>query len=431
MPTEEQKLCYESFFTFALMWTLGGAVADDKIVNHRRAFNATLRSMARGVKLPEFGECFDFRFDVAAKDWVHWETSVKKYEPVTEVLYQNIIISNVELERMKHLLDLHVKRQKPMLLVGVAGTGKTTIVKDYLAEVKVNSEMNSASINLNSYTTSAALQGIIVGCLEKRSGHTFGPPGHRRRILFVDDLNMPYVDSYDTQSAIMLLTQVLSYGQVYDRERLDEKKTIVDLLFTACMNPKAGSFMINGRLQRRFTVATTYAPGIQLISGIYTKVLGRHLEAFGQQTQRTTEPIVNATAEVLASIQNSASFLPSAEKFHYQFNLKDISNLFQGLLSTNSSVFRDAGGPTRFLRVWLHECQRVFSDRLVLESDAKELQAMIEKAVSKCFVGVGAASNREELFQQPLCCTSFISEASGERQYLPARDLQQIRQAVE
>ena len=105
----------------------------------------------------------------------------RKYEPVSEVLYQNIIISNVELERMKrgalgalrfrnsrllpplslvtrlslcrHLLDLHVKRQKPMLLVGVAGalpcgvsmanvpssdhagTGKTTIVKDYLAEV--------------------------------------------------------------------------------------------------------------------------------------------------------------------------------------------------------------------------------------------------------------------------------------------------------
>ena len=35
--------------------------------------------------------------------------------------------------------------------------------------------------------------------------------------------------------------KVLSYGQVYDRERLDEKKTIVDLLFTACMNPKARS----------------------------------------------------------------------------------------------------------------------------------------------------------------------------------------------
>lgn len=433
MTTEEQKVIYESFFTFALMWTLGGAVADDKIVNHRKAFSATLRSMARGVKLPEVGECFDFHFEVQTKEWVHWEKRVKPYEPLTEVLYQNIVISNVELERMKHLLGLHVKRQKPLLLVGVAGTAKATIVKDYLAEVKANSDaMNSASINLNSYTTSGALQNIIVGCLKKRSGHTYGPPGHRRCIFFVDDLNMPYVDDYDTQSAIMLLTQVLSYGQVYDRERLDEKKNIVDLLFTACMNPKAGSFMINGRLQRRFTVATTYSATAVALHGIYTRILGRHLQGFGQQTQRCCEPIVNATAEILSLIQNSPAFLPSAEKFHYQFNLKDISNLFQGLLSTNGSVFRDSAGPSRFLRVWLHECYRVFSDRLVLESDAKELQSMIEKAVSRSFVGVGAASNREELFALPLCCTSFISEASGpDRHYLPARDMQQIRDVVE
>ena len=37
--------------------------------------------------------------------------------------------------------------------------------------------------------------------------------------------------------------------------------------------------------------------------------------------------------------------------------------------------------------------------------------AVISQAVSKCFVGVGAASNREELFAQPLCCTTFVSEA--------------------
>ncbi|CAE8644925.1 unnamed protein product [Polarella glacialis] len=433
MSLDEQKLVYESFFTFALMWTLGGAVADDKIVNHRRAFSSALRSLARGVKMPDQGECFDYRFDATTKEWTHWQTLVTAYEPVVETMYQNIVISNVELERMKYLLDLHVKRQKPMLLVGVAGTGKTTIVKDYLAEVKAKSDsMNSASINLNSYTTSAALQAIVIGCLEKRSGLTYGPPGHRKCLFFVDDLNMPHVDAYDTQSAIMLMTQVLSYGQVYDRDRLDEKRYIVDLLFTACMNPKAGSFMINSRLQRRFTVATIFAPGVSMISGIYSQILGRHLRAFSAQTQRCTEPIVAATAEVLASIQNSPSFLPSAEKFHYQFNLKDISNIFQGLLCTTSAVFRDAAGPQKFLRVWLHEVARVFSDRLVQESDHKHLQAMIEKAVAKCFVGVGAASNREELFAQPCVVTSFVSEATGpDRHYLPVRDMAQLKSVLE
>lgn len=40
----------------------------------------------------------------------------------------------------------------------------------------------------------------------------FGPPGSKRLIYFVDDLNMPAVDKYDTQSAIELLRQSVDYG---------------------------------------------------------------------------------------------------------------------------------------------------------------------------------------------------------------------------
>ena len=37
---EDLKIIYEALFTFALMWTIGGTVADDKIVNHRRGFSS-------------------------------------------------------------------------------------------------------------------------------------------------------------------------------------------------------------------------------------------------------------------------------------------------------------------------------------------------------------------------------------------------------
>jgi dynein heavy chain len=118
----------------------------------------------------------------------------------------------------------------------------------------------SMNINNNNYTTSYALQAIIMSTLDKRSGRMFGPPANKKCVFFVDDLNMPYVDCYDTQSAIMLLTQMMTYAQVYNREALEEKIDLVDILFTACMNPKAGSFMVNMRLQRRFTVITTFSP---------------------------------------------------------------------------------------------------------------------------------------------------------------------------
>ena len=39
----------------------------------------------------------------------------------------------------------------------------------------------------------------------------YGPPGSRRMVYFVDDMNMPFVDKYDTQSAIELLRQMIDY----------------------------------------------------------------------------------------------------------------------------------------------------------------------------------------------------------------------------
>ena len=334
----------------------------------------------------------------------------------------------MELERMKYVLELHVARKKPVLYVGVAGTGKTTIVKDFLAEMKANNEdMVSMSINNNSYTSSFALQNIIMSALDKRSGRTFGPPANKKCVFFIDDLNMPYVDTYDTQSAIMLLTQMLAYAQVYDRQCLEDKRDLVDILFTACMNPKAGSFMVNPRLQRRFTVITTFTPTAPMISGIYSSILEKHLAAFVGPIQKLLDPIVQATIEVLVvGILNTPCFLPSASKFHYQFNLKDVGNIFQGLLNTNPAVFKD--GAAKFARVWLHECYRVFSDRLVNASDQGELQAILEKVAGKQFGNIP----KEDLFSQPLIMTSFVSQAQGnERFYLPVKDMPTLKKVVE
>jgi hypothetical protein len=58
------------------------------------------------------------------------------------------------------------------------------------------------------------------------------------------------VDKYDTQSAIALLRQHVDYGHWYDRQKLTAK-TIQNCQYIAAMNPSAGSFLINPRLQVR------------------------------------------------------------------------------------------------------------------------------------------------------------------------------------
>lgn len=84
-----------------------------------------------------------------------------------------------------------------MLFVGKAGTGKTTILKDYFAEVDPEL-VQTSSINFNSYTDSKALQVFLQNTIEKRVGKIYGPPTGKKLIFFMDDLNMPKVDKYGT-----------------------------------------------------------------------------------------------------------------------------------------------------------------------------------------------------------------------------------------
>lgn len=53
--------------------------------------------------------------------------------------------------------------------------------------------------------------------LQKRGGKTYQPKGKGKLIYFIDDLNMPKLDPYNTQSAIALVRQHIDYSHIYDR----------------------------------------------------------------------------------------------------------------------------------------------------------------------------------------------------------------------
>ena len=433
---EQLKLVYESLFVYAFMWSVGGAISNDKSADHRRNFNAWLRQalVATKVKFPEPGEPMDYRFEISGLSWVSWETSVRPYMPLESPqapIFSSIVVSNQELERAKFNLALHLKVGKPMLFCGTAGTGKTTIVRDFLRDLSLTSsdQYCSSTMNLNSYTDSFAFQRMLESSLEKRTGRTFGPPGNRKCLFFIDDLNMPFVDEYDTQSAAMILFQLMSHKSVFDRAHLEERKEIVDTEFVACMNPKAGSFMVNARLQRFFTVQTTEIPNPDQISQIYSQVLGDHLLGFDSAVQALASPLINATIDTLSSILSNSSFLPSTKKFTYNFNLKDVCNLVQGLCSSSAGIFRGANGAINFSRLWAHESLRVFSDRLVEKSDKDELIKIISACGKKHLTPSGISS--DDLLAGDLMFTSFVSVHGGnEKQYMQVRDMNSLRKVL-
>ena len=129
--------------------------------------------------------------------------------------------------------------------------GKTVLMGDKL--LGLSEDYMVANVPFNFYTTSEMLQRVLEKPLEKKAGRNYGPPGTKRLIYFIDDMNMPEVDQYFTVQPHTLIRQHIDYSHWYDRTKLT-LKDIHNTQYVSCMNPTAGSFTINPRLQ----VSTVY-----------------------------------------------------------------------------------------------------------------------------------------------------------------------------
>ena len=95
------------------------------------------------------------------------------------------------------------------------------------------------------------LQNSLEKPLEKKAGRTYGAPGNRKLIYFLDDFNMPERDPYYTVQAHTIVREYLDYQHWYDRQKLTLKE-IRHCQFVIAMNQNAGTFHIDARLQRHF-----------------------------------------------------------------------------------------------------------------------------------------------------------------------------------
>ena len=74
--------------------------------------------------------------------------------------------------------------------------------------------------------------------------------------------------------------------------------------------------------------------------------------------------MIKATIAVYLSV--SEVFLPTPTKAHYLFNLRDMAKVVQGCLRATPIAF---GSSDQYLQLWVHECLRVFQDRLADAND--------------------------------------------------------------
>ncbi|NXW79744.1 DYH9 protein, partial [Hirundo rustica] len=157
-PPDCPKELYELYFVFAAVWAFGGSMFQDQLVDYRVEFSKWWVSEFKTIKFPSQGTVFDFYVDPETKKFEPWSKLIPQFEFDPEVPLQGCLVPTAETVRLRFLVARLVRRRRPVLLVGAAGTGKSVLLGDTLGSLDTDVFL-VRKVPFNYYTTSAMLQG--------------------------------------------------------------------------------------------------------------------------------------------------------------------------------------------------------------------------------------------------------------------------------
>ncbi|KAM6908082.1 dynein axonemal heavy chain 2-like [Lycodopsis pacificus] len=171
-------------------------------------------------------------------------------------------------------------------------------------------------------------------------------------------------------------------------------------------------------LCRLYDSLATSSNGESQIRQIYSTMINQKLEGFKEEVKPIGEVLTQATLELYYAV--TARFLPTPAKSHYLFNLRDISKVFQGLLRAHPD-FHDT--KNNIAKLWIHECFRVVSDRLVDHSDMEAFVALLGEKLDLLF---GLKFHNFCPNNQPPIFGDFLSESSVYEELLDMNSLKKF-----
>ena len=138
----------------------------------------------------------------------------------------------------------------------------------------------------------------------------------KKLLVFIDDLNMPKVDTYGTQQPIALLLFLMGRGCVYDRSKDLNLKLLKDLQYIGAMGPPGGGRNpVDTRFVALFNVFNLTPPTHQVLTNIYSSIIITRYAQFGDSVKAAAGKITTCTLRLFNFIVEKMP--PTPSKFHY------------------------------------------------------------------------------------------------------------------
>ncbi|KAL3312734.1 Dynein heavy chain 17, axonemal [Cichlidogyrus casuarinus] len=363
---ELDKDQYEQVFVYCFIWAFAGKLGPEK----RQEFSQWWLQTFHPLDFLELDSIFDVY-------WCSRELSFKNWSDFN-INIQDPVLRTRDVLQLKRVTDLLMSIEKPVLLMGQSGAGQINLINSKIEEYTKVDVCREILMDFNK--NSQQLQRELLDKMEKKSGSYFSPPGEKKMIVFLHDLNAARVDEYGTAELHSLLRQLLDNNMVYDHANV-EAKIILKTQYVATMNagPSLGHVDINDRLKRHFCTLFFSPLGEESMKTILKSGIDNIFDVskLGEDVRQYIERFVDIAVRIHGDF--GRKFRPTVSKIHYTFNLDDLSNLIEGISFVDSP--KEYNTLDSLSKLFKHELIRTYTDKLCTLDDRDHGVALINQKI--------------------------------------------------
>jgi dynein heavy chain len=406
-------------FILAIAWSFGASCYD----KDQTKIDNLIKKKFQSVFFPS-DTVYNLMIDKVDVKFKTWGDVLENYTFDGDLPYIDIIVPTVDSIKTSHIIEWLLYKKNNVFLSGRSGVGKSVVMEDMMRKASDVRGFETMKFIFSAKTDSKTTQTTILDGLFFLSAKCRGAKAEMTNVILVDDINMPAKEVYDAQPPIELLRQFVDNGYFYDRKDMFQVEIIDTVLLAIAAPPEGGRSVLTRRFTRHFNVICFPDPNHPVLTRIFHSILEYFLTPFQEPVKILVNDIVQASIEIYETIKREKMPIPS--KFHYTFNLRDVSKVFIGLTQCDRKFVRE---PEHIVRLWTHETMRVYHDRLISADDRDWFYEEMIRLVN-CHFRIRWEKN--EIFKDNLIhYTDLMTIQEEERFYEDQPELNKILKTLE
>ena len=386
---------------------------------------------------PEFFSLFDYCFvadiETSGYQWIPW-LALNASTQDTATQFHEVIVHTADTSRLAFFLSRLVDAEVPALITGCTGTGKSLIVKNVIKEKMASSPESENNLFLSHYiqlsgrTTASQIRHSLEARLESRSKTVMRPPHGKKCIVFIDDLSMPTAEMNGAQPPLELLRQWQDRGGWYTFKAASTAgvRSVEGLSLVSCRSQDKNA--VSARILRHFAQFSVQEFDEETLFSVFSSLLEWIATSNSYPAGvdlKAQHSIIHASIALYQKVKTTFSATPDTP--HYAFNVRDLFKVFQGM---NLCAGVTINGFENVCKLWVHECTRVFSDRLIVDMDENRFREALN-SVMHTYLKRPLISCLNEDPNSPIIFDAITFAAEEEPMYRDMADFGALRSRVE